>query len=91
MHSKELLTKSQKEVLQLIYDGKSNKDIAQILNLKMSTVTSRVQEVTQLLGCENRAGTIRVGLRFGYLEPPKREPAPTRPPRKQRDVLRVSH
>jgi DNA-binding NarL/FixJ family response regulator len=48
------LTQRQREVLQLLTEGKSNKEIARELNLSLNTVKIHVRDVLRTLGVDNR-------------------------------------
>ena len=48
------LTAREKEVLKLLCEGKSNKDIANVLNLKIVTIKLHVRGIFRKLDCDNR-------------------------------------
>jgi DNA-binding CsgD family transcriptional regulator len=65
--SREPLTPRELEVLQLIADGLSNKQIAARLWLSVETVKSHVCAVHAKLGAESRAHAVAIALRQGLL------------------------
>jgi len=50
----EALTERQREVLDLLTEGKSNKEIARALDLSLNTVKIHVRDVLKTLGVDNR-------------------------------------
>jgi DNA-binding NarL/FixJ family response regulator len=48
------LSHSQQEILRLIADGLSNKEIAKEIHLSENTVKSHIQEILRKLGARNR-------------------------------------
>lgn len=58
------LTPRQTEVLSLIVDGKSNKEVARTLKLSEGTVKIHVASLLRVLGVENRAAAAAVGSRL---------------------------
>jgi DNA-binding NarL/FixJ family response regulator len=65
----EKLTPRQREVLQLIAEGMSNKEIAARLNLSLKTVESHRTELMERLGIHGVAGLTRYAIRVGLVRP----------------------
>ena len=63
-----LLTDRQKEVLKLIAQGKTNKDIAQFLDLSANTVKVHVTAVLQILHVTNRTEAVVMAQQLGLIE-----------------------
>jgi DNA-binding NarL/FixJ family response regulator len=57
------LTRRQHEILELLVQGKSNRDIAAVLDLSENTVKVHVAGVFQKLGVHSRTEALLVGLR----------------------------
>jgi DNA-binding NarL/FixJ family response regulator len=65
----EQLTSRQREILQLIAEGHTTKDIAQRLNLRVSTVETHRTELMQRLDIHDVAGLVRYAIRTGLVSP----------------------
>lgn len=65
----EQLTSRQREVLQLIAEGHTTKDIAQRLNLSVGTVETHRTELMQRLDIHDVAGLVRYAIRTGLVSP----------------------
>jgi two-component system, NarL family, response regulator NreC len=65
----DLLTEREKEVLQLLAQGKSNKEVAQILNLSPHTIDSHRTNLMQKLGLHNTAEIVLYAVRKGMIVP----------------------
>src|SRR2546422_8585464 len=61
--SYDLLTEREKEVLQLIAEGKTNKDVAGLLNLSPQTIESHRANLMQKLGLHSTADIILYAVR----------------------------
>jgi two-component system, NarL family, response regulator NreC len=61
--SYDLLTEREKEVLQLLAEGKKNKDVADLLNLSPQTIESHRANLMQKLGLHNTADIILYAVR----------------------------
>jgi DNA-binding NarL/FixJ family response regulator len=64
-----LLTDRERQVLQLVAEGKSNKEIATILDVGVSTVDSHRKHVLEKLGLHNTADLVRFAVRHGLVLP----------------------
>jgi two-component system response regulator NreC len=65
--SYELLTNREREILQLIAEGKSNKDISALLNISSYTVETHRNHVLQKLNCHNAAELTLYAVRKGII------------------------
>jgi DNA-binding NarL/FixJ family response regulator len=65
----EALSPRQREVLQLIAEGKSTRDIADRLNLSVKTVETHRAQLMQRLDIFDVAGLTRYALRIGLIDP----------------------
>jgi len=61
----QLLTKREREVLQLIAEGHSTKEIAYQLNLSIKTVETHRQQIMKKLDLQTVAGLTRFAIREG--------------------------
>ena len=69
------ISNRQKEVLPLLFIGKSNGEIAQILGISALTVKNHVQCILRKLRAVNRIAACYIALEKGILKPPE-PPAP---------------
>ena len=77
----ESLTSRELQVMRLIAKGKTNKDIAGLLDLAEQTVRSYRKSMMKKLGISNAAGVTRLALTFGLVKPDKHvNHAPSDPP-----------
>jgi len=65
--SYELLTTREREVLQLLAEGKSNKEVANILNLSLYTVETHRSNIFQKLNLHSSAELILYAVRKGVI------------------------
>jgi DNA-binding NarL/FixJ family response regulator len=65
--SYELLTTREREVLQLLAEGKTNKEVAQILNLSLYTVETHRGNILQKLNLHSGAELILYAVRKGVI------------------------
>ncbi|HEX4633867.1 MAG TPA: response regulator transcription factor [Gemmatimonadales bacterium] len=65
----EALTPRQREVLQLVAEGHSNKEIAQRLNVALKTVETHRTELMERLGIHGVAGLVRYAIQVGLVPP----------------------
>lgn len=61
----ELLTDKEREVLQLIAEGKKTKDIAELLHISVKTVEARRSKIMEKLNINNVAGLTKYAIREG--------------------------
>lgn len=61
------LTRRQREILQMIAEGKSNKQIALILKISVKTVVSHRSRLTQRLDAKDIAALVRHAIRLGLI------------------------
>ncbi len=64
----DLLTSREREVLQLIAEGKTNKEIAQDLNLSVYTVDSHRSRIMEKLNLHSAGELIRFAIRNGLIQ-----------------------
>jgi len=65
--SYELLTAREREILQLLAEGRSNKDVANVLQLSLYTVETHRANILQKLGLHNQAELILYAIRKGVI------------------------
>lgn len=63
-----LLTSREREILRLVANGHSNRQIAQLLFLSVATVKDNLESVYRKLGVSDRAHAVAVALRKGLLD-----------------------
>jgi DNA-binding NarL/FixJ family response regulator len=63
----ERLTDREKQVLKLVAEGHSNKDVAAILGISIKTAMSHREHVMVKLAAHNRTDVIRFALRHGVI------------------------
>jgi DNA-binding NarL/FixJ family response regulator len=64
----ELLTPKEIDVLRLIAAGNANKEIAAQLSVTEETVKSRVRNILDKLGANDRTHAVTIGLKRGFIE-----------------------
>jgi DNA-binding NarL/FixJ family response regulator len=64
-----LLTSRQREILQLIAEGATTKEIAQKLGVSVKTVETHRTQLMQRLDIHDLAGLVRYAIRFGLATP----------------------
>ncbi len=64
----EILTSRQREILQLIAEGNSTKEIAQILKLSIKTVETHRAQLMERLDIHEVAGLVRYAIRTGLIK-----------------------
>ena len=65
--SKEIMTKREKEVFELLIKNKSTKEIAKELNISEKTVRNHISNVIQKLDCKNRSCAILELIKLGEI------------------------
>lgn len=63
------LTPRQREILQMIAEGNTNKQIAQALNLSVKTVEAHRTQIMERLDIHETAGLVRYAIRTGLVSP----------------------
>jgi len=66
--SKDILTKREKEVFDLLIQNKTTKEIAETLNISEKTVRNHISNAMQKLGVKGRAQAVVELLKLGELE-----------------------
>jgi len=64
------LSKRQVEVLRLIAEGKSSREIGKLLGISFKTVAYHQKEVMLKTGIHNVAGLVQYAIREGIVKPP---------------------
>lgn len=62
------LTNREEEVLRLLCEGKSNKDIAEVLNLKIVTIKLHIRGIFKKLECNNRTRAVIMARELGIVD-----------------------
>lgn len=68
MMRKEILTKREKEVFELLVKNKTTKDIAEALSISEKTVRNHISNAMQKLGVKGRAQAVVELLKLGELK-----------------------
>jgi len=63
----EALTDREKQVLKLVADGRSNKEVAEVLGISVKTAMSHREHVMEKLGVHNRTELVRFALKKGVI------------------------
>jgi len=63
------LTAREREVLQLVAEGKTSKEIATLLDLSVKTAESYRARIMEKLDIHDTAGLVRYAIRHGFIEP----------------------
>lgn len=63
------LTRRQREMLQLVAEGRSNKEIAQLMDIGLKTVETHRTELMKRLDIHDVAGLVRFAIRTGMVPP----------------------
>jgi DNA-binding NarL/FixJ family response regulator len=63
------LTPRQREILQLVAEGNTSKDIAQRLHISLKTVEAHRAQLMERLGVHDLAGLVRFAVRVGLVSP----------------------
>jgi DNA-binding NarL/FixJ family response regulator len=67
--SLDVLTSRQREILQLVAEGKSTKEVAQLLDVSAKTVETHRGQIMDRLGIHDLAGLVRYAIRTGLVSP----------------------
>lgn len=67
--SVELLTPRQREILQLIAEGKSTKEVARILHISVKTAETHRTQLMDRLNIHDVTGLVRYAVRVGMVQP----------------------
>jgi DNA-binding NarL/FixJ family response regulator len=67
--SLEMLTPRQREVLQLVAEGRTTKEIAHTLHVSVKTVETHRMQLMDRLGIHDVAGLVRFAIRIGLVGP----------------------
>jgi DNA-binding NarL/FixJ family response regulator len=67
--SAELLSAREREIVQLLAEGNSNKDIARVLNISVKTAETHRSNVMRKLGFSSLAELVRYAIRNNIIEP----------------------
>ncbi len=62
------LTTREREVLQLLAEGRSNREITERLFITMNTLKTHIRHLQRKLGTQNRLQTVAYALRQGFVE-----------------------
>lgn len=63
----ETLTEREKQVLKLVAEGGSSKDVAQVLGMSVKTAMTHREHLMEKLGLHNRADLVRFAVRRGVI------------------------
>jgi DNA-binding NarL/FixJ family response regulator len=63
----DLLTSREREILQLLAEGKTNKDVATLLNISLYTVETHRSHILQKLHLHNSAELVLYAVRKGII------------------------
>lgn len=65
----ELLTPRQREILQLVAEGRTTKEIAELLKISVKTVETHRAQLMERLDVHDVAGLVRFAIRIGLVTP----------------------
>ncbi len=65
----ETLTDREKQVLKLVAEGKSNKEVAELLGISVKTAMSHRERMMEKLDLHNRTELFRYALKLGVIKP----------------------
>jgi len=63
-----ILTERELEVLKLVLEGKTNKEIANVLYVSYHTVKAHISSIMHKIGCTSRVSLAVKTLRSGYVD-----------------------
>jgi DNA-binding NarL/FixJ family response regulator len=61
------LTDREKQVLKLVAEGRSNKEVAEVLGISVKTAMSHREHVMEKLGVHNRTELVRFAIKKGVI------------------------
>jgi len=61
------LTSRQRQILQLVVEGRSSKEVAQTLNMGVRTIDAHRATIMARLGVHNLPGLVRYAIRHGLI------------------------
>ena len=64
----ESLTDREKQVLKLVAEGRSNKEVAEVLGISVKTAMSHREHVMEKLGLHNRTELVKFAIRIGVIK-----------------------
>lgn len=67
----DLLTPRQREILQMIAEGNTTKEVAERLNVSVKTVETHRAQLMERLDIHDVAGLVRYAIRVGLISPEK--------------------
>ena len=70
-HAADILTPRQREVVQLIAEGKTTKEIARVLGISVKTVETHRTQLMARLNIDDVPGLVRYAMRTGLIPPEK--------------------
>jgi two-component system response regulator DegU len=62
-----LLTQREKQILNYVADGNTNKQIAHILNISEQTIKNHVSAILRKLNANDRAHAVVLAIRHGWI------------------------
>jgi two-component system response regulator TtrR len=65
----QMLTRTEKKILQFVVEGKGNKEIAQLLNCSVRTVENHRYRMTRKLNVDSTASLVRIAITMGLTSP----------------------
>jgi two-component system, NarL family, response regulator NreC len=69
VHAPDPLTTRERQVLQLVAEGKTTKEIAQVLGVSVKTAETHRSRIMEKLDIQEIAGLVRYAIRHGVIEP----------------------
>jgi DNA-binding NarL/FixJ family response regulator len=65
----EMLTEREREILQLVAEGKTNQEIADLLILSIKTVQTHRAHIMEKLDVHDRTDLVKAAIRMGMISP----------------------
>ncbi len=69
MRSASRLTPREREILQLVVEGRKNRDVGKVLNISVKTAETHRARIMTKLGMESVADLVRYAIRNGLITP----------------------